>query len=72
MQFLQTTKLLDSACLNSNLYRNRVQNSSINLEDSKKGDSLNKSYNRTKRFEKGSFDSDVLNSSQSIKFQNSK
>ena len=29
---------------------------------------LNKSFNRTKRLDKYSFDSDIMNSSQSIKF----
>ncbi|CAI2383021.1 unnamed protein product [Moneuplotes crassus] len=40
----------------------------INRLDSSAKSTLNKSFNRTKRLDKYSFDSDIMNSSQSIKF----
>jgi len=47
--------------------QSRIQDSSLTLEDAKK-DTMSKSYNRSKRMEKCSFDSDFMNSSQSVKF----
>ena len=51
------------------MYRkSRIPDSSITLDDLKKQNE----YNRNKQFDKSSFDSDILNTSQSIRFQNSK
>ena len=47
--------------------KNRLQDSHVSIENNSKA-VLSKSYNKTKRFEKESFDSEFLNSSQSIKF----
>ena len=48
--------------------KSRIPDSSITLDDFKKQNE----HNRTKQFDKNSFDSDMMNTSQSIKFQNSK